>query len=103
MGFQFIRATHGPRMRQARKAAACALCANCRKYPTFDVKWRLMTPDTCPTMDAQRRTGVETRVQEAVRAMHTCPSCNSAMVQPTNWHEQGDTNWHVELRCPECE
>src|SRR5262245_35582314 len=62
-----------------------------------------MTPDTCPTMDAQKRTEVETRAKEAVRAMHTCPSCNSSMVHPINWHEQGDANWHVELRCPECE
>jgi len=35
--------------------------------------------------------------------MHACPSCSSVLVQPVNWHEQGDGHWNVELRCPECE
>jgi len=35
--------------------------------------------------------------------MQCCPECSSALVQPTNWHEQGDGYWNVELRCPECE
>jgi hypothetical protein len=35
--------------------------------------------------------------------MHACPSCSSILVQPANWHEQGDGHWHVELRCPECD
>jgi len=35
--------------------------------------------------------------------MHACATCSSVLVQPTNWHEQGDGYWYVELRCPECE
>lgn len=35
--------------------------------------------------------------------MHRCPNCDSILVQPVNWHQQGDGDWHVELRCPECE
>lgn len=35
--------------------------------------------------------------------MHVCPSCESELVQPTQWFEQGEGRWHVDLRCPECE
>lgn len=35
--------------------------------------------------------------------MHTCRFCDSILVQPVHWHEQGDGCWEVELRCPECE
>ena len=35
--------------------------------------------------------------------MHTCPSCSSTFVQPVRWFEQGEGQWHVDLRCPECE
>jgi len=35
--------------------------------------------------------------------MHVCPSCESELVQPVQWFEQGGSNWHVDLRCPECE
>jgi RNase P subunit RPR2 len=34
--------------------------------------------------------------------MHSCPGCSSKLVQPVQWFEQGDGNWHVDLRCPEC-
>ncbi len=34
--------------------------------------------------------------------MQRCPNCDSLLVQPGNWHELGDGNWNVELRCPEC-
>ena len=35
--------------------------------------------------------------------MHCCPNCDSILVQPISWQEQGDGQWNVELRCPECE
>jgi len=35
--------------------------------------------------------------------MHSCPQCESTLVQPVHWQEQGDGAWSVELRCPECE
>jgi hypothetical protein len=39
---------------------------------------------------------------QTTTAMHTCPSCSSDLVQPSNWREQGDGRWLVELHCPEC-
>ena len=59
-----------------------------------------------PMMGVPRRTKTKPRVEESRKSaegMHACPSCNSILVQPVNWHEQGDGHWHVELRCPECE
>ncbi|MEN0015018.1 MAG: hypothetical protein AAGC46_16745 [Solirubrobacteraceae bacterium] len=32
-----------------------------------------------------------------------CPSCGHDRVQPTSWNEVGNTHWHVNLRCPDCE
>jgi RNase P subunit RPR2 len=59
-----------------------------------------------PTMGVPRRTNTEPRVEQGKKSaegMHACPHCSSVLVQPVNWHEQGDGHWHVELRCPECE
>ena len=63
-----------------------------------------------PTMGVPRRTKTEPEAHVAPRTggksaegMHACPSCSSSLVQPVNWHEQGDGHWNVELRCPECE
>ncbi len=53
-----------------------------------------------------KRTKTEPRTHQSGKSaegMHACPSCSSILVQPVNWHEQGDGHWHVELRCPECE
>jgi hypothetical protein len=41
--------------------------------------------------------------KQAADGMHRCPTCDSILVQPVNWHQQGDGYWNVELRCPECE
>lgn len=55
-------------------------------------------------MGVPKRTQTKTRNrQKSTLGMHACPSCDSILVQPINWHEQGDGYWHVELRCPECE
>ena len=35
--------------------------------------------------------------------MHSCPNCDSILVQPVNCYAHADGHWHVELRCPECE
>jgi RNase P subunit RPR2 len=59
-----------------------------------------------PTMGVPRRTNTKPRVDKRNKSadgMHACPSCSSVLVQPVSWHEQGHGNWHVELRCPECE
>ncbi len=67
-----------------------------------------------PTMGVPKRTKTDSRARDsATRAgrrsaksadgMHACPSCSSVLVQPVDWHEQGDGYWNVELRCPECE
>src|SRR3954452_3740865 len=55
------------------------------------------------TMGVPRRTKTPPRTGKSVEGMHACATCSSALVQPTNWHEQGDGYWYVELRCPECE
>lgn len=57
-------------------------------------------------MEVPKRTNTQERVetgQRSAEGMHACPSCSSTLVQPVNWHEQGDGGWNVELRCPECE
>jgi hypothetical protein len=35
--------------------------------------------------------------------LHVCPSCNSDLVYPTDWAPANERQWHVALRCPECE
>ena len=54
-------------------------------------------------MGIPKKTRTEPRVERSTEGMHTCPNCSSELVQPVNWHEQGGGDWHVELRCPECE
>jgi hypothetical protein len=62
------------------------------------------------TMGVPRRTKVQSEASvpqqvggKSAEGMHACPGCSSVLVQPVNWHEQGDGHWNVELRCPECE
>jgi RNase P subunit RPR2 len=54
-------------------------------------------------MGVPKRTKSKPRAERSQKGMHSCPSCESELVQPVNWHEQGDGYWHVELCCPECE
>jgi hypothetical protein len=63
-----------------------------------------------PTMEVPRRTKAQPETSVVPRTggksadgMHACPGCESVLVQPVNWHEQGSGSWNVELRCPECE
>jgi hypothetical protein len=35
--------------------------------------------------------------------LHVCPSCDSNLVYPTDWAPASERQWHVALRCPECE
>jgi hypothetical protein len=37
------------------------------------------------------------------RDLHICVECNSHLVYPIEWEEAGPENWHVALRCPNCE
>jgi hypothetical protein len=53
-------------------------------------------------VEAREREGSQSKKQLANR-MHCCPNCDSTLVQPIAWHEQGDGHWNVVLRCPECE
>ena len=56
------------------------------------------------TMAVPRRTKTQpASTRKSREGMHFCPECSSVLVQPVNWHEQGDGHWHVELRCPKCE
>lgn len=63
-----------------------------------------------PTMGVPRRTKTQPEASvtqnlggKSADGMHACPTCSSVLVQPVNWHEQGNGYWNVELRCPECE
>ena len=54
----------------------------------------------------RRITKTRNLTDEAARSsegMHSCPACESTLVQPVNWFEQGEGRWHVDLRCPECD
>jgi hypothetical protein len=50
-----------------------------------------------------KRTRTVTEETRSGSGMHVCPSCESELVQPMQWFEQGGSQWHVDLRCPECE
>ena len=40
----------------------------------------------------------------SANGLHVCPSCTSALVQPTGWKQAGDRgHWRLWRRCPECE
>ena len=52
-------------------------------------------------MEAKERMGSQNK-KRSTNGMHRCQNCESILVQPVNWLEQGDGHWHVELRCPEC-
>jgi hypothetical protein len=42
--------------------------------------------------------------RSADRALHICPDCDSALVQPTSWEQESNrSQWRVWRRCPECE
>jgi hypothetical protein len=41
---------------------------------------------------------------ETTVALHVCPRCGSALVQPTCWEQAGDRgHWRLWRRCPECD
>jgi hypothetical protein len=66
------------------------------------LKVRAIVPDI-PHMGIPRRTTEVTEAKRTAKGMHVCPSCSSNLVQPAQWFEQGGSQWHVELRCPECD
>ncbi len=35
--------------------------------------------------------------------LHVCPECAKHLVYPVQWEEASETQWEVELRCPNCE
>jgi hypothetical protein len=54
-------------------------------------------------MGIPKRTKTAIQQPRTREGMHVCESCSSVLVQPVKWFEEGDGNWHVQLRCPECE
>jgi hypothetical protein len=35
--------------------------------------------------------------------LHVCTECDSKLVYPTDWEEEGPDKWYVELHCPNCD
>jgi hypothetical protein len=35
--------------------------------------------------------------------LHVCPECDKHLVYPVEWEEASETQWEVQLRCPNCE
>lgn len=35
--------------------------------------------------------------------LHICPACDARLVYPVEWAPVSDTEWEVELRCPNCD
>ena len=35
--------------------------------------------------------------------LHVCRECDSRLVYPTDWEEEGPDRWYVELHCPNCD
>jgi hypothetical protein len=35
--------------------------------------------------------------------LHVCTECESKLVYPTDWDEEGPDKWYVELHCPNCD
>lgn len=50
-----------------------------------------------------KRTRTLDETSRSQEGMHVCPGCDSKLVQPVKWFEQGGNHWHVDLRCPECD
>jgi hypothetical protein len=50
-----------------------------------------------------KRTQTLDESARSLEGMHVCPACDSRLVQPVKWFEQGGNQWHVDLRCPECD
>ena len=54
-------------------------------------------------MQSSRRASPRGRVASPQKACTPAPAAPRRWCSPSNWHEQGDGHWSVELRCPECE
>jgi len=35
--------------------------------------------------------------------LHVCMDCDSKLVYPTDWEEEGPDKWYVDLHCPNCD
>ena len=35
--------------------------------------------------------------------LHVCMECESKLVYPTDWEEEGPDKWYVDLHCPNCD
>ena len=35
--------------------------------------------------------------------LHVCLECESKLVYPTDWEEEGPDKWYVDLHCPNCD
>jgi hypothetical protein len=70
-------------------------------YPTGALGRSLGYTGEGTPVEAKERMGSLSKKRSA-KGMHVCQNCDSILVQPVSWLEQGDGHWHVELRCPEC-
>jgi hypothetical protein len=43
-----------------------------------------------------------THPAESVRQLHLCPSCDSGLVQPSDWEPVAGQRWRLTLFCPNC-
>ena len=43
------------------------------------------------------------RKPAAAEGLHVCCDCHSKLVYPTDWEEEGQDKWFVELHCPNCD
>jgi hypothetical protein len=38
-----------------------------------------------------------------IEGLHVCTECDSRLVYPTDWEEEGPDKWYVDLHCPNCD
>jgi hypothetical protein len=41
--------------------------------------------------------------EQSSKPLHICPVCSCDLVQPVSWSEASETEWELELSCPNCE
>lgn len=53
--------------------------------------------------EAKRAGSTGSSAVRRVDDLHVCPSCNSQLVQPSDWALATEGTWAVTLHCPDCE
>jgi hypothetical protein len=62
-------------------------------------------PTAVPTGEHRQALGPEhvATPAGAPQELHVCFNCESELVYPLDWMEEGVRHWRIVLRCPECE